>query len=62
MDAKSTYDVLLFGVRANVFVQVIAAHEFLTAFWALEALFAGMRATMPLQLIRSCETFATKHP
>lgn len=59
---KSTYDILLFGVRTNVFIQMITAHEFFTAFRALEALFTGMGSTMTLQFIRSRKTFTTEYP
>lgn len=57
-----THDVLLFGVRPYVLGQVIAAHELFAAFGTLEPLLAGVRAPVPLQLVRSSETFAALRP
>lgn len=59
---KTTYDVLLFGMRSNVFGQMIAAHEFLTAFGALETFFPGVGSTMSLQFIGTRKTFAALRP
>lgn len=60
--ALSTYNAFLFAVRSNVLVEMVAAHEFLATFWALEPLFAGVRSTVSLQFVRARETFTAKHP
>lgn len=49
-------------MRPNVLGQVIAAHELFAAFGALEPLLAGVRAPVPLQLVRAGETFAALRP
>lgn len=60
--SNGTYNILLLAMCANVFVQVIASHEFLTAFGALKPFLAGVRSTMPLQFIGPCEPLTAKYP
>lgn len=59
---KFTHNIPLLGMCSNVFIQVVASHEFFATFGALKSLFAGVCSTMPLQLIRSGEAFATMNP
>lgn len=53
---------LQLAVGPDVLGQVIAAHELLVALRTLEALLAGVRPPVPLQLIRPGEPFAAVHP
>lgn len=54
--------VLPHQVCLQVFGQVVTAHEALGAVRAGEALFPGVCAQVPLELIRARETFPAKHP
>ena len=49
-------------MRLLVFVQVITAHEALAARVALEALLAGVRADVTLQLVGAREALAAEQP
>lgn len=49
-------------VRLNVLGEVVGAHELLDALGTLEALLAGVRAPMTLQLVRARELLAAEDP
>lgn len=54
MHANSTYNVLLFGVSANVFIQMVATHKFLAAFGALKSFSENRSAELMLELVLLC--------
>ena len=49
-------------VRLDVLGEVVGAHELLVALGALEALLAGVRPAVPLQLVGAREPLAAEEP
>ena len=62
-DVRVFWLALLLGlVRLHVLREMVRTHEAFVALFALEALFAGVRAQVTLELIGPGETFATEQP
>lgn len=49
-------------MRLDVFRKVIGAHKLLTALLTLESFLSRVSPTMPLQFVRSGESFAAEQP
>ena len=56
------FHVMSLVVRLDVLGEVVGAHELLVALGALEALLAGVRPAVPLQLVGAREPLAAEEP